>query len=369
MPHFSLTAVTCTGKPREWGKGSVKRDPGQTLDKDYYCRDFKRNALFDPRPTALQRNEPLSTEELTDLFKAIQTTDRDSVLLKHISISYEDGQTFEPDEVEEFQVSDFNLINLIEKVNFFYENYSETIRANSDPYLIPNTELQSKSRTWLILRCLMFTASIAKSVLSLQSPKSKMNFLRMRLWGLKSVCTSDMAYGIKNEDKALNAYIKNQNDPSIEVKKTGLWVKQSMPWYGCSPDALVYQNGVLIKIVEFKILKAVRKIRPSLYYNKLSKRQLTSFPLKRENNKSYLRPWHSHYYQVQMSMDVMGVQRCDYVLWSPKGVEVVPVTFDPQFWDPKRTELKKRHAGLTVTEYFMQRTPRKLYPIPVEYEE
>ncbi|KAE8739349.1 hypothetical protein FOCC_FOCC015153 [Frankliniella occidentalis] len=191
-----------------------------------------------------QNNEPFTEGELQDIHVAFQTTDVDSVLLGHIPIIYYDEDIPDFDQLDELQISDYDVNSLDEKVKKFYTELEETVRADSDPYMIVNTEQQSERDTWKIIRCLMVTASKAKTVLGLTSERAKMNFLRRHLWGIGNITTKDMQYGIKNEGKALEAYKKWLKNPPLEVKQTGLWVPKRQPYLGCSPDAVVYKDGI-----------------------------------------------------------------------------------------------------------------------------
>jgi len=84
------------------------------------------------------------------------------------------------------------------------------------------------------------------------------------------------------------------------------------------------------------------------------------------NGEIQLKRNHDHYYQVQMQMDVMRMDLCDYLVWTRKGMLIVTVPYDEDFWAPKRLELICRHNAFLVPEYFLMRSPRNLSIVELE---
>ena len=48
-----------------------------------------------------------------------------------------------------------------------------------------------------------------------------------------------------------------------------------------------------------------------------------------------------YYYQVQMQLYVFGAKICDFVVWTTKGIHVVPVPFEPSFMHSVCVNLEK----------------------------
>ena len=68
------------------------------------------------------------------------------------------------------------------------------------------------------------------------------NFVSLNVWQLTSFSTIHTQFGVENEDKARIEYENDMlvNNPGFKVSKTGLWVNNTWPELGCSPDGLVY---------------------------------------------------------------------------------------------------------------------------------
>ncbi|KAK3920166.1 Replicase large subunit [Frankliniella fusca] len=285
----------------------------------------------------------------------------ESVILKHIPILYEDGD-----------IAQEILASLDIQVRQFYYYLEKNIAANSDPYLIPNTNDQAKSPTWKLIKSFLATASNAHRLLHLASDKAKMNFLLEKLWSLRTFTTNGMKYGMKNESTAREAYVswRKKTDASVSVEETGLWVKKGFSYLGCSPDGIIHADGKSDKLLEIKCLKVLKKSHPKNFQKCLNKRQLSRFPLTEDSQGTLrLKTTHPHYYQVQMALEILGMEECDYFIWSPKGHITATVTYDPLFWGPKLIQLSNIHGTLIIPEYFLQRTPRRLPPITFKYDE
>jgi len=49
----------------------------------------------------------------------------------------------------------------------------------------------------------------------------------------------------------------------------------------------------------------------------------------RQDGKIQLKTSHPHIYQVQTAMDIMNLNECDYVVWTPYTLVIVSVTYSP----------------------------------------
>lgn len=57
-------------------------------------------------------------------------------------------------------------------------------------------------------------------------------------------------YGKAHEKNAMGAYIKN--NPGIQVCQAGFIICEKFPSLGYSPDGIVFENGVPVKLLEIK---------------------------------------------------------------------------------------------------------------------
>ncbi|KAK4882228.1 hypothetical protein RN001_005547 [Aquatica leii] len=100
-------------------------------------------------------------------------------------------------------------------------------------------------------------------------------------------------YGLEQEEYALNAYTTEMEEI---VYRCGLIIHPYIPWFGCSPDGLIINNGNSTKIIEIKCPVAGQ------YYTAedLMHNGHLSY-LKMIDNKTNINENHKYYCQIQMS--------------------------------------------------------------------
>jgi len=127
-----VSAITCTGRPRQWGQGSVSKDPGPVVRKEYYPNyDVTRRLMFDPRPSDEQRSF-MTDEEVNDFVRELQLAEEDE--------SPQAWQDILPITYSDFKLDDDDVDVLIDQCFQFYENLKS--RAKEDPHLILGTQGQ-----------------------------------------------------------------------------------------------------------------------------------------------------------------------------------------------------------------------------------
>jgi hypothetical protein len=103
--------------------------------------------------------------------------------------------------------------------------------------MISGTESQSESITWKANRWFRITASTAKQANTLGNLiltntdttdailRKLYNYISYNIWNINSFSTTDMQFGIDNEDQARNDYMKykltNGSNVGFKVLKTG----------------------------------------------------------------------------------------------------------------------------------------------------
>ncbi|KAK3917330.1 Ubiquitin carboxyl-terminal hydrolase 4, partial [Frankliniella fusca] len=226
------------------------------------------------------------------------------------------------------------------------------------------------SDDWHNQRALHFTASQAKRLLSL-TPAGYKGFLREKLWGIdKFKGNSATKYGEKSEEKAREQYKeeKKRIDPTVKVKKTGMWVNPTCMELSCSPDGLVLSKDSPTKLLEIKCPALLKSGHPNYFEKHLTKKQQKRFCLARTiKGKLKLKKDHVYWYQVQMSLGILQLEECDFIVWSPKGMHKETIKFHLETWLNLTQKLVALHNSLLVPEYFLMRTPRKLEPILLKY--
>ncbi|KAK3910032.1 Exonuclease [Frankliniella fusca] len=362
------TKMSCTDRPCTWGQGSIVRDPGNVKDKDYGDETHKIRAYFDPRPTIFQDKTPKQLRELRHNFlKNVQRLyvtepqpdDEEREYLFDLHLDY----TYDP-----YEESKFTIKITIMLCKEFISNLRETKRC--EPFQEEGTENQNQSKDWINKRSILFTASSAKRLCHLTAAGYK-NFLRDNLWLLSEFQGSKATrYGQNKEKKARECYESEmkQSDPSVTVETSGLWRNPQFMEFGCSPDGIVSSKLGPKKLLEIKCPEMLKHGDPLNFEKYLNKSQQSRFCLHRsKNGELKLKKNHAYMYQIQMSMGILKLKECDFVVWSPKKIFIQTVQFNWKMWEEICSLLIPLHHRLLVPEYFLKRTPRQLEPCLLQY--
>jgi hypothetical protein len=203
---------------------------------------------------------------------------------------------------------------------------------------------QANSDIWFEQRRKRITASFAGKIFKLKDTTDNTEILnklfdRNQWKGTKEA----KEYGKQNESIAIEAYEELMGFPKGHVKKAGFVVyidsnEQSFNGiFGASPDGYVGSDG----LVEIKCPFSLRDAEPK------------DWPVKSKQNSSIifskdgsftLKQTHEHYHQVVMQLYVTGRQFCDYVIWTPHGIErfrVQKSTKTDNLWDSMKEKLAK----------------------------
>lgn len=356
-----FSAITCTSRTCEWNQGSLAKDPQVINERQYtsYKFDVIRRATFDVRPTRCQTDFPSQAGINRFLCDLSYKECHWSLLMK---IHYEDGDysdedlyQFYPERRDQFYESLEDLINRL-KPNPNHEG----------PFEVRGTRGQSANDLWGSLRSVHATASTCRKVTHFRTDSAKMNHLRSHMWKIDRVLTKAMAYGIRNEAQARNAYmIKMQEiDPTVQVQETGLFLNTQLKGLSCSPDGLVNSEYGEPVLLEIKCPYSLKNIDPNDFEEQLPLKKRRKFCLMRnDQGEIKLKVEHDYYDQVQMCMGMTNVEHCDFVVWTPKGMVITRIPFNKLRWERIKDGLLKFHRTYQVPEYFLMRTPRGLLPL------
>lgn len=96
------------------------------------------------------------------------------------------------------------------------------------------------------------------------------------------------------------------------VYQTGLIINPALPWLACSPDGIKAFEGKFYRLIEIKCpiagaTKPINDIISILPYVKYDKSKQFSY---------ILNPKHMYYGQVQLSMAILDIELCDFVIYS-----------------------------------------------------
>jgi predicted phage-related endonuclease len=213
------------------------------------------------------------------------------------------------------------------------------------------------SAEWLRSRVGRITSSNFGAAMGINPFTSRRQLLKQLLWGgfHGNVAT---AWGQNHENVARLEYIENIEDEirqqlivheasalktneidvppknnvssildddailiSISIEETGLLITPERPWMGNSPDGIIHLT-----------YKSGRKEKGLLEIKCPFKKQFYT-----------PNPVPAYYYsQIQGTMGNLGLPWCDFVVWTPTGMQVTRVLFDQSYWDddmlPKVTQ-------------------------------
>ena len=372
---------SCTSKPCEWNKGKKSnKTPGKVNEAEYQSYKTKRLKLsrFDPRPphfrgkSVTDVNNFIRDMKYTDLHK--NKVSMWSTLFSPIFQDYDMSE--ECKGILKTRVWDLSL--------HLQEEWKE---FGNDIYMIPGTESQADSDEWKACRWFRITASTAKLAnnlgsLLLSTDAQKIensrfsSFIKNHVWEMSPFQSSDMSYGLENEDQARNNYehVLKESHPEIKVEKTGVWVNKLWPELGCSPDGFVMDPAELFKhgLVEIKCLKIFSTIAPQNLFSKVNDGTVKKANLYNscftipvdENSVLSLKPNHSYYFQIQLQLAITDRHWCDFVLWSPVGKPSIErIRRDDQRISNMIRNLKALWHRVIAPELFEMRVPRKLNPL------
>lgn len=131
-----------------------------------------------------------------------------------------------------------------------------------------------------------------------------------------------LQYGRETEKKALSWYKLKQ--PGKVIIRMGLIVPPTAPFLGCSPDAFVIGENVLVEI-KCPVSGRANSIEDMM-------RQL-KYVEKRENDQRVLKKKHPYYGQVQLGMCILKANSTDFVIYNScedEGV-IIKVPYDKAF--------------------------------------
>lgn len=267
--------------------------------------------------------------ELKEKFKKLNAIASEAVVFTSISRSYLHGDLEESTDEETDTASETEENSLPEPLTFLFEptgineshdksiyasfakfkNYEKLSYETQWQNLEKTTRKQSSNPRWRLHRVGRITASNCKEALNLDIEKPSKSFRDKIMNYKESFSCKATSYGIKNEQKACNEYIKiaKNNHKNLKVQEAGLHVNPSFVYLGASPDGITTCDCHETGLLEIKC--------PYKYKTGLSKgwRQDKNCPI---NEDGSMKESHQYYFQIQQQMLVTGLNFCDFFVWS-----------------------------------------------------
>lgn len=211
------------------------------------------------------------------------------------------------------------------------------------------TRGQRENPKWFSWRQNRITASTAHRVshsrfVNGQSRTPPESYITAILGEGQNIKTRAMTWGIEHEAKAVQIYQKLKSKSlgrAVRVQDCGLFIDPQRAWLAASPDGIVVdkQTGERLLCLE---VKCPYKHRENTVRDACLQDSAFCLELDDGDDQDYrLKTKHSYYTQVQCQMAVTGIQKADLVVYTLRETAVVPVTFDPDFWNDTVPKLEK----------------------------
>ena len=203
--------------------------------------------------------------------------------------------------------------------------FNEELKVTSKEsrYLAESTRLQTQSQTWFEHRRGRLTASKFGAICHTSVTKPSRSLVAQILQLSPMPKSAALSWGIEHEKTAREQYlaIQEKQHTSFKLEATGLCVNPSFPHLGASPDGLISCNCCGNGVLEIKCPYSVRHTTPDQ----------ASYLLSTDDGYK-LSEKHDYYYQIQGQLGILQRQRCDFVCWTPHGIHIEQIIYDPSFF-------------------------------------
>lgn len=219
-----------------------------------------------------------------------------------------------------------------------------------------STRGQSANPIWKSTRTNLITSSNFGPVCKKRPETVPDNLIAKLLGYNEMVDTQAMRYGRKRESQARRDYTKRHLEEcsGVLVDTTGLIISKQFPFLGASVDGIVRCEKCGTGTLEIKCPFVGKNVTPEEYSEMKS-----SCIIKSENGELVLKENHNYMFQIMGQMKVLGIDWCDFVIWTKKGMNVQRVVFSEEFWAHKMIfKLKFFYNSFLMAEKFTNRIKR-----------
>ena len=236
-----------------------------------------------------------------------------------------------------------NKVQLKEACTSTFESMS--ITAEEADYLECSTKLQSCSSLWFDHRKGRITASKFAQV-SRTGVEGSLSILKtvMQYTPLLSNVPA-IKWGVQHENDARQEYVEQTQQEHIlfECHPAGLTVHPDYPHLGASPDCLISCSCCGDGLVEIKCPYKHRDEHPHQIHD-------PKFCLCPVDESVLLSKKHDYYIQIQGQMAICNREYCDFVCWTPKGMHVERISFDPSVFHKIKPSLDRFFLSFVLPE-------------------
>lgn len=148
--------------------------------------------------------------------------------------------------------------------------------------------------------------------------------------------SSAIIWGRIHESTAFEMY-ESSIPQSMVLHKSGIYIYEDNGFLAASPDGilLMADSEVSCGIIEIKCPYTARNmtVQEACSNSKPFYCETVDGAIKLKKN-------HQYYYQVQGAMGIVGVEWCDFIIWTTKDMTVERTYFDKTFWRKCLEKLK-----------------------------
>ncbi|XP_070987706.1 uncharacterized protein [Oncorhynchus clarkii lewisi] len=214
------------------------------------------------------------------------------------------------------------------------------------------TRGQRENPSWFSWRQNRITASVAHRLahsrfVTGQSTTPPASYLAAITGRGNNVKTRAMTWGIEREAEAVRRYQSLKSKAlgrAVRVQECGLFIDPQRPWLAGSPDGIVedQRTGQWLLCLE---VKCPYKHRQNTVAQACREDPAFCLTIQDQGEEGgqvryHLKPDHSYFTQIQCQLAVTGLTQADLVVFTLKETAIVPVTFDPVFWDETLAKLE-----------------------------
>ena len=137
-----------------------------------------------------------------------------------------------------------------------------------------------------------------------------------------------------------------ENMYDIKVNRCGLFVSEDRPYLAATPDGIISNDRIIeVKCPYASCNKSINELNvPYLFRNP-------------DDGNLNLKHSHDYYYQVQGQLYCTGCKVCIFIVYTFKGIEIIPIPFDQDFV----TEMLKHLDNFYMNHFKMAVVNKFLY--------
>ena len=197
------------------------------------------------------------------------------------------------------------------------------------------TKGQSDSRRWYEERHCRLTSSnfgeLCKGCITTNKVKSVV------YGGFEASKASNSAilWGKLHESDAFSKYEAEYLPENMKLDKSGIHILPQKGFLAASPDGIVTNDSKVAGIIEIKCPYSARNL--SVHEACLTLKQ---FYCQIIDGKACLKTSHPYYFQIQGAMAIVGVEWCDFIVWTLGDMTVERIIFNKAFLNSCSTYLE-----------------------------